>query len=158
MIGAPQQSCRLGLRPSLGTHGVGIEVAFARLVDDGEDVARAYQPEIGDSGVCANVDYCVQSPGWVTRWCRRDRILRRRILRWRRLRIPIRRHGGLTGRLTCAASRSRCSSQARENVPARNHAATIRCSARAATSTTHGQHRSGLTFLQDDDGLSRQAP
>ena len=63
MIGAPQQSCRLGLRPSLGTHGVGIEVAFARLVDDGEDVARAYQPEIGDSGVRTDVDYRIQSLG-----------------------------------------------------------------------------------------------
>ena len=158
MIGTPQQSCRLGLRPSLGTHGVGIEVAFARLVDDGEDVARAYQPEIGDSGVRADVDYRIQSLGCATRRRRRDRIFRRRILRWRSLRILIRRHGGLTGRLRCAASRCRCSSQARENVPARNHAATVRCSARVATSTTHGLHRSGLTLLQDDEGLSRRAP
>ena len=51
MIGAPQQSCRLGLRPSLGTRRVGIVVAFARLVDDAEDVARADQPEIGDGRV-----------------------------------------------------------------------------------------------------------
>jgi hypothetical protein len=43
--------------------GLAKEVAFARLVDDGEDVARAYLPEIGDSGVCAEVDYCIQSPG-----------------------------------------------------------------------------------------------
>src|ERR1700722_8469822 len=138
MIGTPQQSCCLGLRPSLGTHGVGKEVAFARLVDDGEDVARAYQPEIAESGVRTDVDYRIQSLGCATGRRRRDRIFRRRSFRWRRLRILIRRHGGLTGRLRCAASRCRCSSQARDDIPARNHAATVRRSARVATSTTYG--------------------
>ena len=75
MIGAPQQSRRLGLGASRGAHRVGIVAAFARLVDDGEDVALAHQPEIGDGHDAADVDHRVQSQRRAIRRRRRDRIL-----------------------------------------------------------------------------------
>ena len=133
----PTASCRLGLRSPSGTRRVGIEVTFARLVDDGENVGRAYQSEIGDSCVCADVDHRIQSLDCAARWCLLERILSQRILSCRGLQIlirrHIRRHGGLTRCLRCAASRRRCGGQARENIPARHHAATVRCSPIVAT-------------------------
>src|SRR6202012_3596991 len=60
-------------------------------------------------------------------------IFSRRILGRRHLLIRIGRHGGLTGRRRGAASRRCCSSQPGEDVPSRNHAATVRGSPGMAT-------------------------
>ena len=111
MIGAPQQSRCLGLGSSRGARAVGIVVAFARFMDDGENVALAHQPEVGDRRALAEVDHRVQS-------------LRRAIRRRRRDRIPIGRRGH--GRLARAASRRRRRCQARENSSTRDHAPVMR--------------------------------
>ena len=75
MIGAPQQSRRLGLGASRGARRVGIVAAFGRLMDDAQDVALAHRPEVGDGHESADVDHRVQSQRRAIRRRRRDRIL-----------------------------------------------------------------------------------
>ena len=117
MIGAPQQSRRLGLGASGGVHRVGIVAAFGRFVDDAQDVALAHQPEVADGHEPADVDHRVQSERRAIRRRRRDRNL-------------IGRHGRPGGGAASCRGRS---GQAREKVPARDHAPTVRRSARAAS-------------------------
>src|SRR5262249_46318993 len=61
VIGAPQQSCRLGLGPSLSARRIGIVVAFTRLMDNAEDAALTDQSEVGDAHASIDVDHRVQS-------------------------------------------------------------------------------------------------
>ena len=77
-------------------------------------------PEVGDGHASADVDHRVQSQRRAIRRRRRDRIL-------------IGRQGRLAGGAASCRGRSR---QARENVPARDHAPTVRRSARAAKAKT----------------------